>query len=144
MVRRLLSIALSFAMLLASLPHLLCPCGCGWLEATASARAQEPVHPACPHCRSSLAERSQSPEPTPSQPPCRCDHCGPPPAVLAASVPAPALPATGERLPPCDAEAALLLAGGAEVHASPPLAALVEVSALPVRALPILLGHLLL
>jgi len=144
MVRRLLSIALSFAMLLASLPHLLCPCGCGWLEATASARGQEPVQPACPHCRSSHAERSQSPESPPQPQPCRCDHCGPPAAVLAAPVPAPALSATGERLPPCDADAVLLPAGGTEVHASPAFAALAEVSTLPVRALPILLGRLLL
>ncbi len=129
-------ILMAVALALASVPHLLCACDCYVAKATDVADRLSP--PRCPHC---LADDSSQPPQHPH--PCECGNCD---QVLAA-VPGPtvAVAATvGEtclRIVPdaVSIEPAPQQASTEHRITGPP-----GQSSHPSRAIPILLGHLLL
>ncbi len=142
-MRPVLPILLAAVLALAGIPHALCACGCSWLGRTATEAAAGNPTTGCPHC-CKHRPRDDADESQPAGPqPCRCGSCELRLAVMDQTAPTAAISSSGtwHRL----TGAALSLPSVAADPLTPRADAPVFYSsALPVRALPILLGHLLL
>ena len=132
-MRSCFNIAMAVVLVLATMPHTLCACGCSSANV-----AQQQTPQGCPHC-----QRGHS-EPTPQPPqPCECGNCDQIPVVA----PSPPLTAPSPGLDTCSevvlAAAPAVLAARAEALSDYQATGPPGLSPHPSSALPILLGHLL-
>jgi len=144
-----ITLLLSLQWLLAGLPHTLCACGCSWLlpDQTRECDAEHSLvaaSTACPHCRADRERGSHSPAEPVIPKHCDCDASE---AFVAV---------TGDSAISAAANSAWRHSFSNKVigHAGLPIVDRESISGtgafdlrrtmLPVRALPILLGHLLL
>jgi hypothetical protein len=142
-MRSVLPILLAAVLALAGIPHALCACGCSWLgRSEANAATRNPAT-SCPHCsRHQTRDDADDAEPA-GRKPCRCGSCELRLGVMDRTAPTADISSSGTWHDLVDgafwlpAVVADLSAPKADKPAFPS-------SALPVRALPILLGHLLL
>ncbi len=129
-------IMMAVVLALASVPHLVCACGCSFAKATDVAARPSP--PRCPHCPAD--DSSQ----TPQRPhPCGCGNCD---RVLAA-VPGPAaavVAAVDETCLRILPNAASVEPASQQASTESRLTGPPGLSSHPSRSIPILLGHLLL
>jgi len=143
-MRLVVSILLAIVLVPAGIPHGWCACGCSPLGRRASAEAAAtPAEPdaGCPHCGGAPSP-SDSDDSRPGAPePCKCGACYEKPALISPTVSGQAS-GTGPQqklvdLPFC--LPSVVSAASSSRDSKPESYAL----ALPVRALPLLLGHLL-
>jgi hypothetical protein len=142
-MRRVLPILLAAVLAISGVPHALCACGCSWIGRSRSDTARGARPAGCPHCGGHQTQDDGEEVPPGGPQPCDCGSCDVRVAVVPRSAASSALAwsDTWQRvidvplsLP---AVAVAPISPRARAPAFPPFA-------LPVRALPILLGHLLL
>ena len=142
-MRRLLPILLAAVLAMAGIPHALCACGCSWPGRSESDAATRNRETSCPRCCQHQT-RDEGDEAPPAGPkPCRCGSCDERLALVHQSAASGHLSSsdTWQRV----VDVALSLPGGAAEAISPRADHPASISfALPVRALPVLLGRLLL
>jgi len=141
-MRFVVSILLAIVLVPAGIPHGWCACGCSPLGRRASEEAAATPAAGCPHCCGDPSP-SDSDDSRPGAPePCKCGACYEKPALISPTVSGHANGAGPQQklvdLPVC--LPSVIAAPSVSRDSVPGSFAL----ALPVRALPILLGHLLL
>ena len=132
-MRSCFNIAMAFVLVLPTMPHTLCACGCSGADV-----AEQQAPQGCPHCQPGPSE----PTPQPPQP-CECGNCDQIPVVAPSpplTAPSPGLDAWNEVVL---AAAPVVLAARAEALSDYQATGPPGLSHHPSGALPILLGHLL-
>ena len=144
-MRLVVSILLAIVLVPAGIPHGLCACGCSPLGRRSSAEAAAtPVEPdaGCPHCGGAPSPNDRDGSPPGAPKPCQCGACLEKPALTTSPTASGHAIGSGPEqklveLPVC--RPSVVAAPSPSSYSVPGSFAL----ALPVRALPILLGHLL-
>ena len=142
-MRLVLPILLAAALAMAGIPHALCACGCSSLGRSETEAAPGNAATSCPHCCGHEAREDGDEAPPAGPKPCRCGSCDERLAVVHRSAASGHLGLSDTWQHVLDVALPLRVAAAEAI--SPRADAFAFSSfALPVRALPILLGHLLL
>ena len=142
-MRFVLPILLAAAVAMAGVPHALCACGCSWIGRGKSDAAAGNSRMSCPHCWRHQTRDDGDDAPPAGPEPCRCGSCDDRLAVAdrCAANGTLSSPETCQRLDDASLSLPFIAPEAISPRADAPVLC---TSALPVRALPILLGHLLL